>query len=444
MRVANICRAYNKLNHKNKKLKKDISQKVITEKIDKIKEFLLQNDLKINNNFFKNYIRPISTKNFNVYTGLIFLVLISLYDEFDDFRLLFRYKPINDINAEDYLVYAKRKIIEYLNPVLEDEYIVFSRKNKKFIDTFNWGEKWREDNMKILSYIINELTSLIFKLCEFNRQIMNLKVEKRYKKAIDLLYNIDSLPLYRKFKFLNKCESIINKIELLSNELINDMKNELRKCITNDNIEMASTIVSELEEYEQNILIKKSYWIDDLVQKINACYQRYNLQKPNINSNTYNLSNLFIQHDNYSTLKKTNNKSFSILKSLEQTTSLKEILLLCNNNEIDKLNNLITRKKDEEMIQYLNILKCRFDNKRILSSQKDENITIIKKSYKFKNSKFIITMLENKPEYKMLEDKENMIYKIINKLIEKSVNERNESLLEKAFFYYTISKKYLL
>lgn len=119
---------------------KKVQQKVIKEKILKIYDFL-RNEIELSDielddqqrKIYNVYIKNIEKKKFQMYTGIIYLTLLSLYED-DDFFKMLRYSPVDEVCCEGWLSISNNKMRIWLSEVLNmhhRKYVSANRKNRK-------------------------------------------------------------------------------------------------------------------------------------------------------------------------------------------------------------------------------------------------------------------------------------------------------------------------
>ncbi|PFR94435.1 hypothetical protein COK43_02610 [Bacillus cereus] len=385
----------------NKKYGLKISQKVIKERIDKIYTFIknqfISNRSQFNDNevvFFGVCIRNIERKNFNQYTGAIFLSFLSLYKKSELFRSMLKGNIVDDDYLEDLITYFEEFMDRYICVISSvdktKEKVNYLIKNEKKI-----LEKYEAD-FPYFMFIVKGFIKKIFT----NESIINTKIIDQIRHTESLLKKADELSTYRHYLFIKKLN---RKIELLLEKEKFLLKEELRDAIISHDIDKISCIIPNLDFYP-NFIEDKNHDVKILEDLESGLKSRYKL----------NLKELFQIGDFKNKILKYKAKErMEIIQRVQKTIDSKgkrEIFSF-----IEKINNADDKRvegKREQIQEEYEITK-----KLILHAGRLKSITEMKR------------ILEKRVEYKHLEKNDKQMYNAIEDLMKKALTEDDQKLL---------------
>ncbi|WP_446889739.1 hypothetical protein [Bacillus paranthracis] len=112
---------------------KEMKHKVIKERIDKIYNFFRNEielaNIKLNNQerkIYNLYIKDIEKKKFRVYTGIIYLFLLNIYENDRDFFKFLKYIHVDEASYEAWMNACNEQIPLYIDEVLNIHYDKYS------------------------------------------------------------------------------------------------------------------------------------------------------------------------------------------------------------------------------------------------------------------------------------------------------------------------------
>ncbi|MDA2565693.1 hypothetical protein [Bacillus cereus group sp. MYBK257-2] len=403
---------------------KKVQQKVIKEKILKIYDFL-RNEIELSDielddqqrKIYNVYIKNIEKKKFQMYTGIIYLTLLSLYED-DDFFKMLRYSPVDEVCCEGWLSISNNKMRIWLSEVLNmhhRKYVSANRKNrKKSLNAEAWKKQWYKENEEEFSNLIIYLNGIVFKLWKSNQRRLSDSISNEIDIIGTILENSMKLPDVKRYHLLKKLSW--NLYEWYQQE-IQKMKRELTQAICSYNEEDISTIKAQLEicytiihlrmgNEEEEAFIK---WLRETLIKFS-----YPLLTVDIYITDFKKAYLSLDYKRKEIIE-------IGLKELGKYSSSRDINLF-----ITKVISDYNKRKEREDHLSLQIYK----------QWRDKCV----KAFKDRDFNTLLEILKKREEYTCMKKQDIRIYNKINELLDKVVRDKEEQSLEKIFNIYGLYK----
>lgn len=399
---------------------KQVQQKVIKEKIIKIYSFF-RSEIELNNielddqqrKIYELYIKNIEKKKFRMYTGVIYLTLLSLYEDNDFFKML-RYSPVDEISCENWLSISNNQMRIWLSEVLDmhyKKYVSTNRKNRKIsLNSKTWKNKWYDEHEEEFTDLMIHFNSIIFKLWENNQSRLSSSINNEMDIIGDIVEKSMKLPDIKRYHLFKKLSR--NLYEWYQQE-IQKMKHEFTKAICSYDEDNISTIKAQLEfcyaavqikmgNEEEEVFIK---WLRETL--IKSSYPILTVDTYMIDFQEAYLNSDFEQK-----------KIIEIsLKELGYYSSSRDIVL-CIEKIISNYNKQKKREKHLAMQTY--------------KQWRDSCVVALKS----RDSNTLLVLLQKKEEYKCMKNRDVKIYNKVNELIARVASHNEEQSLKKIFNIY--------
>ncbi|QRH08110.1 hypothetical protein [Bacillus paranthracis] len=217
---------------------KEMKHKVIKERIDKIYNFFRNEielaNIKLNNQerkIYNLYIKDIEKKKFRVYTGIIYLFLLNIYENDRDFFKFLKYIHVDEASYEAWMNACNEQIPLYIDEVLNihyDKYFKHIKKGEKKLNSALWKQQWLENQEIEFNDLLIYFRGIIYQLWKSNADRL-LDIINNEETEIDkILEKVKGLPEFRRYKFYKKFSKSLNETFYAE---INSMKYELKKAM---------------------------------------------------------------------------------------------------------------------------------------------------------------------------------------------------------------------